>query len=115
MVIGELCDWVFSSPQYKRQFEVWLDTVYPLKGQAEDIAKAKGEAESMREQARQDVAEEEAHEERDYSEERGAELRGNSTTEKENVANKQETTPQVLHLKRQPPRYTHESKNRLEK
>lgn len=70
LVMSGLCDWVFSSPQYKRQFEVWLDTVYPLKGQAEDIAEAKGEAESMREQARQDVSEEEAHEDRNYSEDK---------------------------------------------
>jgi hypothetical protein len=70
MVIGGLCDWVFSSPQYKRQFEVWLDTVYPLKGQAEDRARAKGEEASLREEARQDEAEEEAHEDRNYSEDR---------------------------------------------
>jgi len=70
MVIGGLCDWVFSSPQYKRQFEVWLDTVYPLKGQAEDRARAKGEDASLREEARQDAAEEEVHEDRDYSEDK---------------------------------------------
>jgi hypothetical protein len=69
-VISGLCDWVFSSPQYKRQFEVWLDTVYPPKGQAEDRARAKGEAESLREQERQDAAEEEVHEDRNYSEDR---------------------------------------------
>jgi hypothetical protein len=69
-VIGGLCDWVFSSPQYKRQFEVWLDTVYPLKGQAEDRARAKGEEANLREEARQDEMEEEVHEDRDYSEDR---------------------------------------------
>jgi hypothetical protein len=42
-VLGGLCDWVFSSPEYKRQFEVWLGTVYPPKGQAEDRARVKGE------------------------------------------------------------------------
>ncbi len=47
-VIGGLCEWAFSSPEYKVQFEVWLDRAYPLKGQAE----------------------EEVHEDRDYSEDR---------------------------------------------
>jgi hypothetical protein len=70
LVIGGLCDWVFSSPQYKRQFEVWLDTVYPLKGQAEDRARSEGEQASLREEARQNEAEEEVHEDRDYSEDR---------------------------------------------
>ncbi|MCW4029464.1 MAG: hypothetical protein NWE92_07445 [Candidatus Bathyarchaeota archaeon] len=69
-VINGLCDWAFSNADYKGQFEVWLDTFYPQKGQAEDIAKAKGEAESVREQERQDSAEEEVHEDRDYSEDR---------------------------------------------
>ncbi|MCW4006269.1 MAG: hypothetical protein NWF04_06725 [Candidatus Bathyarchaeota archaeon] len=69
-VISGLCDWAFSSADYKVQFEVWLDTVYPPKGQAEDRAKAKGEAESVREQERQDAAEEEVHEDRNYSEDR---------------------------------------------
>lgn len=70
LVIGGLCDWVFSSPQYKRHFEVWLDTVYPLKGQAEDRARVKGEQASMREEKRQDESEEEVHEDRNYSEDR---------------------------------------------
>jgi hypothetical protein len=69
-VLGGLCDWVFSSPQYKRQFEVWLGTVYPLKGQAEDRARAKGEEASLLEEARQDKAEEEVHEDRNYNEDR---------------------------------------------
>jgi hypothetical protein len=73
-VVGGLCDWVFSSPEYKRQFEVWLGTVYPPKGQAEDRARAKGEQASMREEDRQDQAEEEAHEDRDYSEDRELKL-----------------------------------------
>jgi hypothetical protein len=70
LVIGALCDWVFSSPQYKRQFEVWLNTVYPIKGEAEDRARAKGEQESLREEALKDEAEEEIHEDRNYSEDR---------------------------------------------
>jgi hypothetical protein len=72
-VIGGLCDWAFSSPDYKVQFEVWLDRVYPPKGQAEDKAKDKGEAAGEREEAREDKEEEEAHEDRDYSEDRGGE------------------------------------------
>jgi hypothetical protein len=69
-IISGLCDWAFSSADYKVQFDVWLDKTYPLKGQAEDRAKAKGETESVREEARQYAAEEEVHEDRDYSEDR---------------------------------------------
>ena len=69
-VISGLCEWAFSSADYKVQFEVWLDKAYPPKGQAQDNAVAKGEEASMREQNRQDEAEEEAHENRDYSEDR---------------------------------------------
>ncbi len=69
-VIGGLCDWAFSSSDYKVQFEVWLDKAYPPKGQAEDRAKVKGEEASEREEARQDEMEEEVHEDRDYSEDR---------------------------------------------
>jgi hypothetical protein len=67
-VIGGLCDWAFSSSEYKVQFEVWLDKAYLPKGQAEDRAKARGEAAGEREEARQDEAEEEVHEDRNYSE-----------------------------------------------
>jgi hypothetical protein len=70
LVIGGLCDWVFSSPQFKRQFEVWLDTVYPPKGQAEDKARAEGEETNEAEEEQQDETDEEAHEDRDYSEDR---------------------------------------------
>ena len=69
-VIGGLCDWAFSRSEYKAQFEAWLDKAYPPKGQAEDIASAKGEEESEREEERQTEEEEEAHEDRDYSEDR---------------------------------------------
>jgi hypothetical protein len=69
-VIGGLCDWVFSSPEYKRQFEIWLDTVYPPRGQAEDRAQDRGEAANEREEAKQDAAEEELHEDRNYNEDR---------------------------------------------
>ncbi len=47
-VISGLCDWAFSSPDYKVQFEVWLDKAYPPKGQAEDRARVRGEEESER-------------------------------------------------------------------
>jgi hypothetical protein len=69
-VISGLCDWAFSSSDYKVQFETWLDKAYPPKGQAEDRAKVQGEEESAREEARQDREEEEAHEDRDYNEDR---------------------------------------------
>ena len=69
-VIVGLCDWAFSSPDYKVQFEVWLDKAYPPKGQAEDKASARGEEASEAEEENEDEAEEEAHEDRDYSEDR---------------------------------------------
>lgn len=69
-VINGLCDWAFSSADYKVQFEVWLDKAYPPKGQAEDKAKAEGEEASAREEELEDEMEEEAHEDRDYSEDR---------------------------------------------
>jgi len=69
-VINGLCDWAFSSADYKVQFEVWLDKVYPPKGQAEDRAIAEGEEASVREEELQDITEEETHEDRDYSEDR---------------------------------------------
>jgi hypothetical protein len=67
-VIGELCKWAFSRPEYKAQFEAWLDKTYPTKGQVEDNARIKGEDASEREEQRQTAGEEEAHEDRDYSE-----------------------------------------------
>ncbi len=69
-VISGLCDWAFSNADNKVQFEVWLDKIYPPKGQAEDSAKIEGEEKSEREEERQDEEEEEAHEDRDYSEDR---------------------------------------------
>jgi hypothetical protein len=67
-VIGELCNWAFSRPEYKAQFEAWLDKAYPPRGQVEDMAKARGEEASEREQSLEDSEEEEAHEDREYSE-----------------------------------------------
>lgn len=69
-VISGLCEWAFSSSEYKVQFEVWLDKAYPPKGQAEDRASAEGEEASEREEENEEETEEEAHEDRDYSEER---------------------------------------------
>ncbi len=69
-VIVGLFDWAFSSPDYKVQFEVWLDKAYPPKGQAEDKANVEGEEASEAEEENEDEAEEEAHEDRDYSEDK---------------------------------------------
>ncbi|MGE5575316.1 MAG: hypothetical protein ACM3UL_04200 [Ignavibacteria bacterium] len=69
-VIGGLCDWAFSRSEYKAQFEAWLDKAYPPKGQVEDYARLKGEEASEREEQHQTEMEEEAHEDRDYSEDK---------------------------------------------
>ena len=69
-VISGLCDWAFSSADYKVQFEIWLDKVYPPKGQAEEKARAQGEESNEAEEEKEDEAEEEAHEDRDYNEDR---------------------------------------------
>jgi hypothetical protein len=69
-VISGLCEWAFSSSEYKEQFEVWLDKAYPLKGQAEDKAKDEGEEASEAEKEIEEEAEEETHEDRDYNEDR---------------------------------------------
>ena len=69
-VISGLCEWAFSSVEYKVQFEVWLDKAYPPKGQAEDKARAQGEEANWAEEENVDEAEEEAHEDRDYNEDR---------------------------------------------
>ena len=64
-VIGGLCDWAFSVPDNKRQFEVWLDKAYPPKGEAKDRAAAEGEEASEAEEENEDEAEEEVHEDRE--------------------------------------------------
>jgi hypothetical protein len=69
-VINGLCEWAFSVADYKTQFEVWLDTAYPPKGEAEDYARAEGEEASEAEEENEDEAEEEVHEDRDYNEDR---------------------------------------------
>lgn len=65
-----MCNWAFSRPEYKTQFETWLDKAYPPKGQAEDNAREVGEEESESEEELETNEEEEAHEDRDYSEDR---------------------------------------------
>jgi len=69
-VISGLCEWAFSRAEFKVQFEVWLDKAYPVKGQAEDKARAEGEEASEAEEEDEDKAEEEAHEDQDYNEDR---------------------------------------------
>ncbi len=69
-VISALCEWAFSVSDSKRQFEVWLDKAYPLKGEAEDQSAAEGEEASEAEEQSEDEAEEEAHEDRDYNEDK---------------------------------------------
>jgi hypothetical protein len=69
-VIGGLCDWAFSNADYKVQFQIWLDKVYPPKGQAEDRARTEGEEASENEEENEEQAEEETHEDRDYNEDR---------------------------------------------
>jgi hypothetical protein len=69
-VIGGLCDWAFFNADYKVQFQIWLDKVYPPKGQAEDRARTEGEEASENEEETEEQAEEETHEDRDYNEDR---------------------------------------------
>jgi hypothetical protein len=69
-IISGMCEWAFSSSEYKVQFEVWLDKAYPPKGQAEDKANEQGEEASEAEEENEDEAEEEVHEDRDYNEDR---------------------------------------------
>ncbi len=69
-VVGGLCDWAFSSYDYKVQFQIWLDKAYPPKGQAEDRARTEGEEASEIEEENDEETEEETHEDRDYNEDR---------------------------------------------
>jgi hypothetical protein len=69
-IISELCEWAFSNSDSQEQFEIWLDRIYPPKGEAEDKASAKGEEANETEEENEDEAEEEVHEDRDYSEDR---------------------------------------------
>jgi len=69
-VISELCEWAFSNPESKKQFEAWLDDAFPSKGEAEDKAQSADEDISEDEEEQEEESEEEAHEDRDYSEDR---------------------------------------------
>jgi len=69
-VISELCEWAFSNPESKKQFEAWLDDAFPSKGEVEDKAKSADEDISEDEEEQEEESEEEAHEDRDYSEDR---------------------------------------------
>jgi hypothetical protein len=64
-VISELCEWAFSLPESKEQFEAWLDEAYPSKGKAEDKASAAGEEAVENEEEKEEESEEESHEHRD--------------------------------------------------
>jgi hypothetical protein len=69
-VINELCEWAFSNPEGKTQFEAWLDDAYPPKGEAEDKEMDADEETSENEEAKEEVSEEEAHEDRNYNEDK---------------------------------------------
>ena len=69
-VIGELCAWAFTNSEIKKQFELWVDDAFPPQGEAEDKARAAGAIERAREEEAEEALEEEAHEDRDYSEDR---------------------------------------------
>jgi phosphate uptake regulator len=69
-VISELCEWAFSNPESKKQFEAWLDDAFTPKGEPEDKARSANEDISEDEEEQEEEAEEEAHEDRDYSEDR---------------------------------------------
>jgi hypothetical protein len=64
-VLNELCEWAFSNPEGKEQFEAWLDDAYPSKGEAEDKASAAGEEIAENEEEKAEESEEESHEHRD--------------------------------------------------
>ena len=64
-VISELCEWAFSGPASKEQFEDWLDVAYPPKGEAGGKANAAREEVGEIEEEEEDEAEEESHEHRD--------------------------------------------------
>ena len=69
-VINELCQWAFSNSESKKQFESWLDSAYPEKGEAEDKEMDTDEETSENEEEREEASEEEAHEDRDYNEDK---------------------------------------------
>ncbi len=64
-VINELCEWAFSTPEGKKQFETWLDDAYPPKGYAEEKESSANEEASENEEEMEEESEEEGHEHRD--------------------------------------------------
>jgi len=64
-IVSELCEWSFSDPESKEQFEAWLDEAYPPKGEAEEETRAAGEEAAEEEEEREEESEEESHEHRD--------------------------------------------------
>jgi hypothetical protein len=73
-VISELCEWAFSNPEGKKQFDAWLDDAFPPKGEAEDKERSANEEISEGEEEKEDESEEEVHEDRDYREDRKQKL-----------------------------------------
>ncbi len=79
-IISELCEWAFSNPEGKKQFEAWLDDAFPSKGEAEDKALAAGDRERALEEETEDESEEEAHEDENYNEDiAGEDIKGEFT------------------------------------
>jgi hypothetical protein len=64
-VISQLCEWVFSDPESKEQFGIWLDEAYPAEGDVEEEARAVGEEAAEQEEEIEEESEEESHEHRD--------------------------------------------------
>jgi hypothetical protein len=64
-IVSELCDWAFSDPESKEQFEAWLDETYPATGEAEEEARAEDEETVEDEEESEEAFEEESHEHRD--------------------------------------------------
>jgi hypothetical protein len=69
-VVNELCNWAFSNPEGKTQFEAWIDDAYPPKGDAEDKEMDADEETSENEEEKEEESEEEAHEDRNYNEDK---------------------------------------------
>jgi hypothetical protein len=69
-VISELCAWAFSNSETRKQFEAWLDDAFPPKGEAEDKEQSADEEISEAEEATEEKFEEEAHEDRNYNEDK---------------------------------------------
>jgi hypothetical protein len=69
-VINELCTWAFSNSETKKQFETWLDDAFPAKGETEEKEREINEEISEGEEATEEKSEDEAHEDRNYNEDK---------------------------------------------